>query len=93
MWTLHSMRYTLGICFLRLYCFLMGHAERMGCRENYEGPYCVRCGISYPQDKAELRKLLNRTLIFAVEYSALADRFFCWTSEKWPSRLPSWWEV
>jgi len=90
MWRLYDAQYAL----VRLYCFLAGHVERSGCRENYEEPYCARCYIDYPQDKLELPKLLNRVLVFVVERSSLADRLFCWTCEQsWCNRLPSWWEV
>lgn len=50
-----------------LKCFFLSHDERLGCPENYEDPYCDRCGRTYPEDDWNVPMIKESIYWFFVE--------------------------
>ena len=86
------MMWELKALFLRAWCWLAGHDERMGNALNYEDDYCAKCYISWPQDTSTLPDLLNRLYVWIVERDwQWFERLDMWLCTHYGKVLPRWW--
>ena len=72
-----------------LICWITGHDVSQGNDDNYEPPFCLRCGSEYPMDDQCLMNKIYHWLV-EQEYDWF-DRFDVWLCDN-PSRIPDWWE-